>query len=60
MGVGDTTPFFNIMGANIKVLGSGSKGNCLVVSNDKEQKLLIDLGVNAMQIIHYVNYKIDD
>lgn len=60
MGVGDTTLFFNIMGAHIKVLGSGSCGNCLVVCNGKEQKLLIDLGINAMQIIQSVNYKIED
>lgn len=59
-GVGSTTPFFNIMGAHIKVLGSGSSGNCLVVCNGKEQKLLIDLGINAMQIIQSVNYKIED
>ena len=59
--MGDTIPFFTtIMGANIKVLGSGSKGNCLVVCNGKEQKLLIDLGINAMQIIQSVNYKIED
>ena len=48
------------MGANIKVLGSGSSGNCLVVCSENEQKLLIDLGINAMQIIQSVNYKIED
>ena len=48
------------MGAHIKVLGSGSSGNCLVVCSGNEQKLLIDLGINAMQIIQSVNYKIED
>lgn len=38
---------------------SGSSGNNLIIENNGK-KLLIDLGINAMQIIQSVNYKIED
>ena len=38
---------------------SGSSGNNLIIENNGK-KLLIDLGINAMQIIQSLNYKIED
>ena len=68
MGVGDTIPFLLLkikIRNNVKVCNrlivnmSGSSGNNLIIENNGK-KLLIDLGINAMQIIQSVNYKIED
>lgn len=45
--------------ATVKVVSSGSSGNNLIIDSNGK-KLLVDLGVDAKQILKSVNYKIDD
>ena len=46
------------MGANIKVLGSGSKGNCLVVSNGNGELLIVDVGIPFNDILTGCGYEL--
>lgn len=47
------------MSSIIKTVGTGSKGNCLVIESNGK-KLLVDLGVDYKRILKSVNYKIRD
>lgn len=51
-------PLFNIMGAHIKVLGSGSSGNCLVVCNSNGDKLIVDAGIPFNDILVGCGYEL--
>ena len=42
---------------NLEVLGSSSKGNCYILSNEKEA-LILEAGVNFKQVKKALNYDI--
>lgn len=44
----------------IKVLGSGSDGNCLAIYNSRGKCILLDVGLPYKAILKGLNYKIDD
>lgn len=43
---------------NIKVIASGSKGNCYLIANDLNEKLLIECGVSFKKILSGINFDI--
>lgn len=42
----------------IKVLGSGSRGNCIVVSDSRGKSIIIDLGVKFKNVLKALDYDI--
>ncbi|HDY88547.1 MAG TPA: MBL fold metallo-hydrolase [bacterium] len=45
------------MAVNLQILGSSSKGNCYILSNDTEA-LIIEVGVKFSKIKEAVNFNI--
>ena len=45
--------------AKLTILGSGSRGNCIIIDNEG-RKLLVECGVPYRQILSSTNYKISD
>lgn len=43
----------------LKCIGTGSKGNCYILSNEKES-LVIEAGASYKKILHGLNYNVKD
>lgn len=44
----------------LKVVSSGSQGNCMVLETENKEILLIDLGVKVSEIKRMINYRVSD
>ena len=44
---------------NLKCISTGSKGNCYILSNEKES-LVIESGVSYKKILRGLNYNVKD
>lgn len=43
----------------LTIVGTGSKGNCYILSNEKES-LVIEVGVSYKKILRGLNYNVKD